>query len=339
MSRKRGRRAPAPSPAPSPPSPAARPGRGRRIAVAALVVGAGVAGAWILAGGRPARSAGGAAHPNVLLVTIDTLRADRLGCYGYAGAATPALDALAARGRALRRRRSRTRRSPRPRTRRSSPASRRRGTACATTAGVRAAGAGRPWPRPSAPRATRPARSCPASRSTVASASAAGSTPTTTGCRTATTRGARPTSSGRREGTTAAALAWLDALPAGAALVPLGALLRSPRALRAARRRCARASPAGPTTARWPSSTARSAVLLRRLDERGSRARTAVLVTADHGESLGEHGEETHGVFVYDATLRVPWIVAGAGRRRTGRVSARWRAASTSRRRCSTWRT
>lgn len=39
---------------------------------------------------------------------------------------------------------------------------------------------------------------------------------------------------------------------------------------------------------------------------------TIVLVTADHGESLGDHGEETHGVFVYDATLRVPWIVAGA---------------------------
>jgi len=38
-----------------------------------------------------------------------------------------------------------------------------------------------------------------------------------------------------------------------------------------------------------------------------------VLVTSDHGESLGEHGEATHGVFVYDATLRVPWIMAGPG--------------------------
>ena len=41
---------------------------------------------------------GALAAPNVLLVTIDTLRADRLGCYGYAAAATPVLDALAARG-------------------------------------------------------------------------------------------------------------------------------------------------------------------------------------------------------------------------------------------------
>src|SRR5436309_14565652 len=39
-----------------------------------------------------------AGRPNVLLVTIDTLRADHLGCYGHAGAATPTLDALAARG-------------------------------------------------------------------------------------------------------------------------------------------------------------------------------------------------------------------------------------------------
>ncbi|MEQ8766599.1 MAG: sulfatase-like hydrolase/transferase [Planctomycetota bacterium] len=37
-------------------------------------------------------------QPSVLLVTIDTLRADRLGCYGYEGADTPNLDALAERG-------------------------------------------------------------------------------------------------------------------------------------------------------------------------------------------------------------------------------------------------
>ncbi len=41
--------------------------------------------------------------------------------------------------------------------------------------------------------------------------------------------------------------------------------------------------------------------------------RTLVLVTADHGESLGEHGEATHGVYVYDSTLRVPFLIAGPG--------------------------
>jgi choline-sulfatase len=36
---------------------------------------------------------------------------------------------------------------------------------------------------------------------------------------------------------------------------------------------------------------------------------TLIVATADHGESLGDHGEETHGVFVYDSTLKVPLIV------------------------------
>jgi choline-sulfatase len=51
--------------------------------------------------------------------------------------------------------------------------------------------------------------------------------------------------------------------------------------------------------------------LLQALDVTKESGRTLVLVTADHGESLGEHGEGTHGVFVYDATLRVPWVMAG----------------------------
>jgi choline-sulfatase len=38
-----------------------------------------------------------------------------------------------------------------------------------------------------------------------------------------------------------------------------------------------------------------------------------VSVTSDHGESLGEHGEQTHGFFVYDAVLRIPWIVKAPG--------------------------
>jgi len=41
---------------------------------------------------------GGESRPNVLLITIDTLRADRLGCYGYAPASTPYLDRLAREG-------------------------------------------------------------------------------------------------------------------------------------------------------------------------------------------------------------------------------------------------
>jgi arylsulfatase A-like enzyme/Flp pilus assembly protein TadD len=38
-----------------------------------------------------------------------------------------------------------------------------------------------------------------------------------------------------------------------------------------------------------------------------------VVVTADHGESLGEHGELTHGLFAYEATLKVPLVLWGRG--------------------------
>ena len=48
---------------------------------------------------------------------------------------------------------------------------------------------------------------------------------------------------------------------------------------------------------------------------RGGRAldRTVIVVTADHGESLGDHGETTHGLFAYESTLAVPLIVSGSG--------------------------
>ena len=42
----------------------------------------------------------------------------------------------------------------------------------------------------------------------------------------------------------------------------------------------------------------------------GGQRPTLTIVTADHGEALGDHGELTHGLFAYEATLRVPLIVA-----------------------------
>ncbi|MFA5910477.1 MAG: sulfatase-like hydrolase/transferase [Vicinamibacterales bacterium] len=53
--------------------------------------------------------------------------------------------------------------------------------------------------------------------------------------------------------------------------------------------------------------------LLDRLRESGRLDDTIVVVVADHGESLGEHGEQQHGFFVYDAAVRIPLIVAGPG--------------------------
>lgn len=41
--------------------------------------------------------------------------------------------------------------------------------------------------------------------------------------------------------------------------------------------------------------------------------RTTIILTADHGEGLGDHGEATHGTFAYESTLRVPLIVSQVG--------------------------
>ena len=48
--------------------------------------------------------------------------------------------------------------------------------------------------------------------------------------------------------------------------------------------------------------------LLDALAASGRLARSAVVVTSDHGEGLGEHGEQTHSYFAYDSTLRVPLL-------------------------------
>jgi choline-sulfatase len=42
--------------------------------------------------------------------------------------------------------------------------------------------------------------------------------------------------------------------------------------------------------------------------------RTIVIVAGDHGEGLGDHGERTHGMLLYDSTLRVPLVIAAPGR-------------------------
>jgi len=43
------------------------------------------------------------------------------------------------------------------------------------------------------------------------------------------------------------------------------------------------------------------------------REQTLVVAASDHGEAFGEHGEIGHSIFVYDTTLRVPLIFAGPG--------------------------
>ena len=62
---------------------------------------------------------------------------------------------------------------------------------------------------------------------------------------------------------------------------------------------------------RSPTPTRCSGGCSTRLDAAHALDRTLIVLTADHGESLGEHGETTHGLFAYDSTLAVPLIVNG----------------------------
>jgi arylsulfatase A-like enzyme/Flp pilus assembly protein TadD len=75
--------------------------------------------------------------------------------------------------------------------------------------------------------------------------------------------------------------------------------------------------PPEPFASRFPDNPYRGEVaaaddalgpLLEPLLTAGDAGRTLVVLTADHGEALGEHGEATHGIFAYEATLRVPLI-------------------------------
>src|SRR5688572_25189183 len=71
-----------------------RPSRGCRETLLASLLLLAACGRDVEPAGRPVA----AAPARFVLVTIDTLRADRVGCYGAGNGATPTLDALAARG-------------------------------------------------------------------------------------------------------------------------------------------------------------------------------------------------------------------------------------------------
>ncbi len=55
-------------------------------------------------------------------------------------------------------------------------------------------------------------------------------------------------------------------------------------------------------------------VLLNFLKQHGKKHNTLVVLTADHGEGLGEHGEASHGYFLYNTTLHIPLILSMQGR-------------------------
>jgi arylsulfatase A-like enzyme/Tfp pilus assembly protein PilF len=261
-------------------------------------------------GGDTAGRAGAGTRPNVLLVTIDTLRADHLGCYGHRAAMTPTLDALAARGA-----RFATAVAHVPLT---GPSH-----ACLLT-GLTPLGHGfRDNGGFALPKAVKTAAEDfrEAGYRTAAFVSGfpldrrfgfdrgfetyddhlpRGNDPRRT-----------PYVERLGDATTDAVLRWLSAPPAAAAPFFLWVHYYDPHAPYEPPGELAQRFRAAPYDGEIAFVDVQLGRLLRGLEEKRALARTVILVTADHGESLGEHGEGTHGIFVYDATLRVPLILAG----------------------------
>jgi arylsulfatase A-like enzyme len=247
--------------------------------------------------------------PNILLITLDTTRADRLGSYGYAGAATPNLDRLASEGvrfaRAL---------SPVPLT---LPAHATLLTGRQPfTHGVRNNGhftLPEDVPTLASVLSTRGYDTAAFVSSFVLDRQFGLATGFTH--YDATLDEARPGAAvsleleRRGDRTVAAARAWL-ADRARQAQRPyfLWVHLYDPHEPYAApspyRERFAGRD--------YDGEVAFADALVGELLEASGYASGApplVVVASDHGESLGEHGESTHGLFVYDETQRVPLIV------------------------------
>jgi choline-sulfatase len=253
----------------------------------------------------------GSGHPNILLVTIDTLRADHLGCYGFPGASTPTLDSLAARGV-----RFETALAQAPLT----------GPSHATIlTGLTPPGHGfRNNSGFAVPAGVHLAAEIFKSAGYATAAFVSGFP---LDRRFGFSRGFDtyddhlPRGNDRRrtpyverfaDATTDVVLRWLAHRKEGTPWF-LWVHYYDPHAPY---------EPPADLLARYKTAPYDGEVafvdrelqrVLAALSTGADAGRTLTVVTADHGESLGEHGEGTHGLFVYDATLRVPLIVAGPG--------------------------
>ncbi len=248
--------------------------------------------------------------PSLLLVSIDTLRADAVSAWGREAATTPRLDALAAAGTRFA---HATSVAPLTLPAHASLLTGLRPGRHGLT--VNGAGGG-PLPVPTL--AERLARRGYATGAFVSAAVLDGRLGLSPGFDTYDDRlavpGGPPRPTERRgDATVDAALAWDGwERPAFFAFVHLF----DPHAPYAAP-----GAPAGADRAAYLSEVRwADAQLGRLLDGVAARARGDVLVVvvSDHGEGLGEHGEETHGLLLHQATLHVPlvcaWLRGGAGR-------------------------
>ncbi len=238
-------------------------------------------------------------RPNVVLVTLDTTRADRLGCYGRADAGTPNLDRLAAGGV-----RFADAWSVVPIT---LPAHLSMMTGCSpVTHGIRDNGGGRYDGR----------------IPTLATRFAAN------GYRTAAVVSASVLGSdwgmnagfgvyderfdGKRERNAASATnRALEILGSSTEPFFLWVHYFDPHQ---------KYEPPAPFAARYRDDPYQGEIaavdfelgrLLTGLDK--AARKSIIVVVGDHGEGLGEHGERTHGIFTYRSTLSVPFLIAGPG--------------------------
>ncbi|MBN1765959.1 MAG: sulfatase-like hydrolase/transferase [Sedimentisphaerales bacterium] len=60
--------------------------------------------------------------------------------------------------------------------------------------------------------------------------------------------------------------------------------------------------------------------VINKLKELDLYDKTLLIITSDHGEMLGEHGEEDHGYFIYESAIKVPLIIKPPGRIKPGRI-------------------
>ena len=243
--------------------------------------------------------------PNVLFVTIDTLRADRLGSYGHAGAKTPVIDRLAAEGVRFS---DATAHAPL-----TYPAH----VALLTGRYPAAFGAKLNGMTPLPDTATTLAERLKAVG--YSTGAVIGSVvlersygldqgfdsyddgiPVRLAALVAITDVQR-----RADQVTEAATTWLKKQPSGTPWF-LWAHYYDPHLPYDAPAKYAAAAPGRPYDAEVAFVDAALGRLLASVD----RQRTLIIVTADHGEALGEHGEPDHGFFLYDSTLHVPLVIA-----------------------------
>ena len=284
-------------------------------AVAAIVV----LGAAALFAGRAARTGGGAGIP-VVLITVDTLRADRVGAYGRPGGRTPALDSLAAEGALFE-----DASAPCPLTL-PSHASILTGL-LPPRHGLRDNLAPRPLAGPKARGfATLAEMLRDAGYETAAFVSAAPLSPRWGLDQGFGTYDAPPDgdpgemSLSERDGaeTVDRALDWLRRRDRGRPFLLWVHLFDPHHPYRAPG--SSGALPDSPEAYEEEVAHADAQVgrLLRALREDGALDRAVVVACADHGEGLGEHGEATHGYFLHRSTLRVPLLVRSPARVKPG---------------------